>query len=211
MHRKDQRLARLQSAHTTPTSARPNDTTQYNQPIRHVCDGIQLLLAHAASEYNQGQQVSQLLKVLCALCQYHRRPPFADGLRYVLTDEFISCLICNQFVVQIVELAANIRTGCLQRVEPRGADKNRVCEGPSTGLFLCVDTMANRPALHKDNWMMPVFAGHGCREARNILCLRSPGHMLETLGREGDGTHPRSEGHIRRHGHQPRLCAPCFE
>jgi len=55
---------------------------------------------------------------------------------------------------------------------------------PPGGLGARINAMPNRAALHEDNRMMTIFAGHGRGQSEDVARLRSAGHKLKTRRRK---------------------------
>ena len=67
---------------------------------------------------------------------------------------------------------------------PSDANKNRMLERASRGLFLGIDTMAHGAALHEDDRMVPVLARHSCGQPGNKFRLCPTSHLLKAVGRQ---------------------------
>jgi hypothetical protein len=112
---------------------------------------------------NLGRELTgQTIEVLIAFRQNDWLPAFPDGLDDFITDEPITCLVCDQFVVQVVKPDPSIRVDRFHRMERCGTDMHRVLKWAGRRLLLCVDAMSHRPTLHEDDRMMTVLSGH-CR------------------------------------------------
>ena len=57
-------------------------------------------------------------------------------------------------------------------------------EWTGRGLHLGVHHMPHRSALHEDDWLVAILAGHGGRQPGDVFRFRAPGHLLEAVGRQ---------------------------
>ena len=56
---------------------------------------------------------------------------------------------------------------------------DRACNGVGSLQFCNSDTVPDRPALHKDDRMVPILALDCCRKPGHIACLRSAHHLFK--------------------------------
>jgi hypothetical protein len=76
-------------------------------------------------------------------------------------DAATACRVGDEFLIEGLEFDAPVRIWHAPRAEPGRLHENEVLEGSRCSLGACVHTMPHRPALHRDNRMMAILAGHG--------------------------------------------------
>jgi len=110
--------------------------------------------------------------------------PRAHGVDHVGADAVIAWVVLNQAPVQRLELQTPVWLRASQGHEGRRLHEHEVLEGAGGGLCPWVDTMPDRSALHADDRVVTVFAGHRGGQTKDEPGLRLPGDVLEALRRQ---------------------------
>ena len=82
---------------------------------------------------------------------------------------------------RFLELDAFVRGWSFLRLESRGLHQHDMLERARRALGSRIHAVPNGPALHEDDRMMAVLAGHGCGQAYNEPGLGLARHALEAL------------------------------
>src|SRR5205807_2027235 len=109
---------------------------------------------------------------------------FVDGRDHFVADEPVSRLVVHQLSAEVVELYPFVEMGLAQRTERRRTNKDMMLEWSSDRLTFCIHMVANRPALHEHDGMMPVFSCDCRGQTREVLCLRTACDLLEAERRK---------------------------
>jgi len=125
------------------------------------------------------QSLGQLFEMTGSFRQHDRRTSLANCRHDVIDDQSIAPVVGDQRLVKIMELDAPIGVPGGGRTECRRPHPDVVGERSLGCLFARTDSMADRSALHEDDRVMPVLAGHGRRQAEDIPGPRSPDQLLE--------------------------------
>ena len=134
--------------------------------------------------HDRRQSLGQLFEVTGSFRQHERRTSLPNCRRDVIDDQAISSVVGDQRLVKIMELDAQVGVPGARRVESRRTHPDVVGKRSLCGLLARTDSMADRSALHENDWVVPVLAGHGRRQAKDIPGLRSPDQLLEARRRQ---------------------------
>src|ERR1700752_2321190 len=98
------------------------------------------------------------------LRQYDWGTAFSNSLHDLPAYKPCAAVVANKFVGKFAKLGAQVWIRHAQRAKPCWPNKDGVLERPSSRLLPSVDPMTQWAALHKNDGMVPVFTGHGCRQ-----------------------------------------------
>jgi len=109
------------------------------------------------------QKGSQAIDVLGSLGQHDGRSALAHRFYHVLEDQLIAAFVRNQFIMDFAKLETGIGPGLPRRTERGRTNNHPVLESTRCRLPDRVDMMAHRAALHENDRVMTILAGHGRR------------------------------------------------
>ena len=106
-----------------------------------------------------------------------------ESRKNVIENQSVTNLIICQRIINSLnrQRTAICLFGKLKRGLP---DLNTMVERSFCGLVPRVDPKTYGSALHKNNWMMAVFAGDRRRQPKNIPRLSPPGDQFKADGRQ---------------------------
>src|SRR4051794_38994133 len=116
------------------------------------------------------------------LGQHEWGTAFSNSLHDLPAYKPCAAVIANKFVGNFAELGAQVRIWHAQGAKPCWPNKDAVLERPSGRLLPSVDPMTQGAALHKNDGMVPVLTGHGCRQTGHEPCIRMARNLFETVG-----------------------------
>src|ERR1700730_4073404 len=74
--------------------------------------------------------------------------------------------------------------GLSRRMKSRRTNTNSVLEGTTRRLLLGINMIADRAALHEDDWMVTILPSHSCGQPGDEFCPCPTSHLLKTVGRQ---------------------------
>ena len=152
-----------------------------------LAERLSLLLAHARAQHDQMANALdefslQAVEMVVALCEHERRAPRVDRLDDVGADALVASVIVHQLLIQRLELHTLVRVGRSRRLKRRGLNEGEMFKRSRSRLHSCIHAVPNRPTLHEDDRVVPVFPRHSCRQPEHEPRLRLPGDLFEAVG-----------------------------
>ena len=126
----------------------------------------------------------QFLEVFGSFRQHDGRTALPDGIQNVPANQPVAALVGDQYLVERMELHADVRISEGRRMERSWADHHAVRKGALGRLLLGVNAVSNRTAVHEDDRVMTILARQGGRQPRDVSRLGTSGNLLEAGRRE---------------------------
>src|ERR1051326_3843170 len=122
--------------------------------------------------------------MLGSLGEHERKAPSLYRSNNIGTDHFIPSWSFSQSFIEPLKLNSSIGLGRIGRAEPGWADNHPMRKRPERGLLFCAGAKTNRAALHKNDRMMAILPGDGCRESGHVPRFGPARHQFETCSRQ---------------------------
>ncbi|ESW78996.1 hypothetical protein X772_28260 [Mesorhizobium sp. LSJC280B00] len=105
-------------------------------------------------------------------------------LQHIVEDQVVTRLVLCDGCINCWHGRTVRRRQRWRKLKLRRSRLGAVNYPPPSGLGARINAMPNRAALHEDDRMMTIFAGHRRGQSEDIARFRPAGHMLETRRRK---------------------------
>jgi hypothetical protein len=142
--------------------------------------------AHAATENDDvlrelQQATRQYVEMILAFGDEHWRAASFERRQNVIENEIIPLWVLSEFGIKLPDGRLFIR-GVLDKAKLCAPENDLVVEGPSGRLFLGIDAMTNRTALHEYNRVVAILPRHRRGKAKDVSGLAPPRDGFEAHG-----------------------------